>query len=434
MILFYSEKLTPRIRYISRLMLEELLGLSLRFTNDKEEYLQSKIPKINYSREPIQSGIYIQAANLLFETDIFEQDFKSSNFEGYPVFFLSNKKSHLPFDPFAASFYLVSRYEEYIPFIADEHNRFPAEESVLFKLKSLDKPLVNIYARQLGKVIKDANPKINFKYPEYRFINTIDIDNASAYLGKGILRTLASYVRDLLRFEFSEIWQRSRTIFGLQRDPFETLPYLLNLQEKHGFKSIYFVLFSRLSQYDRNLTRYSTRLQHYVKDIADYCEVGVHPSYRSNHEIKVLEEELLSLERVIKKDVTKSRQHFLILNFPITYRRLLELEIEDDYSMGYSDRPGFRAGICTSFRFYDLEQEIETPLRVHPFPFMDGAFMYGLKIGPEESWPIIQEYIKIYREFGGEFIPLWHNRIFSEKEEEWKGWNQIYERMLKAAI
>lgn len=434
MILFYVEKTTPRVRYAARLILKDLLGLDLRFTNEKEEYIQAKFTKINYSKEPMQSGVYIQAANLLFETDIFEQDIKIKKQDDLPLLFQSGAKSHLPFDPFAAAFYLVSRYEEYIPFIADEHHRFPAQDSLMYRLKVLDQPLVNIYAEKLAEVIFHAYPKTEFRRPQYRFINTVDIDNASAYLGKGLFRTLGSYLQDLMQFRFRDIGSRTRVLAGLEKDPFDTFDYLLNLQEEHGFQSIYFALFSRLGQYDRSLTRYSPRLQRYLKGIGDFCEVGIHPSYRSNDDVKILEEELLNLEKVVKKDISKSRQHFLRLNFPLTYRNLLEYEITDDYSMGYASETGFRAGICTPFRFYDLESEVETPLRVHPFPFMDGTFIYYLKKRPEEAQEIIGRYIETYRQFGGEFIPVWHNRVFSEKEPEWKGWNAVYEWMIQAAL
>ena len=102
--------------------------------------------------------------------------------------------------------------------------------------------------------------------------------------------------------------------------------------------------------------------------------------------------------------------------------------------MGFAAETGFRAGICTPFRFYDLEMEVETPLTVHPFPFMDGTFIYYKQTLPDIALKEITDYIKTYREYGGEFIPIWHNRIFSEKLEEWEGWNNVFEEMVKAAV
>lgn len=434
MILIYTTALSPRIRYITRLIFKGLLGLDIRYTQDKDEFLQATMPKINYSKDFLQSGIYLQAVHLLFETDISQQELRPGKYKDVPTLFATSNHSHLPFDPLAASFFLVSRYEEYMPFIPDEHLRFPAQESIQYKMKALHMPLVNIWASMLGDLLKEHYPSVPIKKPHYKFYNSVDIDNAAAFLGKGIFRVVGGYVQDIISLNFRKAWARTRCIFLGEKDPFDTFDHVQELQERYRFNSIYFALFGRMGQYDRSLTRYSTRLQRYLKGIADFAEMGIHPSYRSNENTDWLEEEVSALQRVLKKDITKSRQHFLKLSFPTTYRNLLQLEITDDYSMGYASEHGFRAGICTPFRFYDLEQEIETPLRIHPFPFMDGTFIYYLRFSPKQAWPIIESYINTYREHGGEFIPIWHNRIFSEKEAEWKGWNAIFEKMVAAAV
>ena len=220
----------------------------------------------------------------------------------------------------------------------------------------------------------------------------------------------------------------------MKSDPFETFDFQLQLQEKYGYRCMYFALFARLGQFDRSLTMFSPLLHRYLKGINDFCDVGIHPSYRSNDHISYLQEELEGLERILRIDVVKSRQHFLKLVFPKTYRNLMEMEITEDYSMGFASETGFRAGICTPFRFYDLEQEIETPLTIYPFAVMDGTFIYYKEMGPVESLEEIKSYIDTYRKYGGLFIPIWHNRVLSEKEPEWKGWNHVFEEMIKYAI
>ncbi len=433
MVLIYVEKITPRLNYITNLLLGDLLGQEVRLTTSQEEYINAKLPKINYSRNPIQSGIYIHAVNLLFETDIFQQEFQTTEHEGTLIFFLSGKKSLLPFDPFAASFYLVSRYEEYLPHIADVHGRYPARESLMYKEKVLDRPLVNEYARILGNLLLEHNPGMTLTGTDYSYISTVDIDAASTYLGKGLIRSMGAYAKDLANLRFSELLERTKCFVGAIPDPYETFDYQLSLQEKYGYKSIYFVLFARLSQFDRSLTLHSNRLHKYIKGISDFCEVGIHPSYRSNANLEILEEELKRLEDVLNRDVTKSRQHFLKLTLPDTYRNLVELEITDDFTMGFASEPGYRAGICTPFYFYDLELERETHLKVHPFSVMDGTFIYYRNTRPEDAWNIISDHIKTNRNFGGQFVSIWHNRIFSEKELEWQGWNEVYTEMVKRA-
>ena len=433
MVLIYAEKITPRLNYITRLLLGDLMGLEVRYTTNEEEYLQAKLPKINYSKNPIQSGIYIQAVNLLFETDIFQQEFQVADYQDTRIFFLTGKKAALPFDPFAASFYLVSRYEEYLPHIADGHGRFPARESLMFKENILNVPVVNEYARILGGILCEYNPGLKITEPQYSYVNTVDIDAASSYMGKGLIRSMGAYAKDVANLRFSELVERTKCFAGMIKDPYETFDYQLTLQEKYGFRSIYFVLFARLSQFDRSLTMHSNRLHKYIKGISDFCEVGIHPSYRSNSDVSILDEELRRLEEVLNRDVTKSRQHFLKLSLPDTYRHLMELEITDDYTMGFASEPGYRAGICTPFHFYDLELERETNLRVHPFSVMDGTFIYYQEVKPEDAWNSIAHHIEVNRRYGGQYISIWHNRIFSEKEPEWKGWNAVYEEMVKLA-
>jgi hypothetical protein len=433
MLLFFVDQNTTRFKYISRLICTGLLGLEIKIVTDKEEYEKSELPKVYYSRNTPSSGLHLHPSHLLFESDISDQQFQKGKYKEDFVFYLTNNRSVLPYDPLAASFFLVSRYEEYMPFIADEHNRFPAKESLAYKNKVLDRPLVNIFANHLAEVLLERYPELSIKKNSYSFINSVDIDNAYAYLGKGIFRTLGGFGNDFFSFKFHEAVNRFKTLIGINKDPFETFDYQLELQEKYGYETIFFALFSKLGKHDRSLTSQSPRLRRFLKSVNDFCQVGIHPSYQSNFNPKLGEEELRSLESILHTNITQSRQHFLILKFPDTYRHLLDIEITHDYSMGYAAEAGFRAGICTPFRFYDLELEVETPLIVHPFPFMDGTFIYYKKQDPVQSWEEIKKYIATYREFGGEFIPIWHNRVFSEKMPEWIGWNRVFEKMVEAA-
>lgn len=433
MLLIFAEQNTPRFRYVAKLMFKSLLGIHIEITNDKVTYEESDLSKLYYGRSAPSSGVFLQSSNLIFESDISDQQFQKGKYEEDFIFYLTGPRSILPYDPLSASFFLVSRYEEYMPFISDEHNRFPAKESFSFKNNVLHKPLVNIYANHLEKVLKENYPSLEIRKPEYSFTNTVDIDNAYAYLGKGIFRTLGGFAKDLFSLNFKEASCRFKAIFGMEKDPYETFDYQLSLQDKYSYNTIYFALFCKLGKYDRSLTMQSPRLSKFLKSVNDFCEVGIHPSYQSNVNLKIGEEELRSLEGILHTNIKKSRQHFLKLKFPDTYRHLLDIEVTDDYSMGYASEIGFRAGICTPFRFYDLELEVETPLTIHPFPFMDGTFIYYKKIAPSKALIEIKDYIKLYKEFGGEFIPIWHNRLYSEKEPEWKGWNAVFESMIKEA-
>lgn len=433
-LLVHAEKSGPRLRYILKLMLGELLGLEYSLEPNRETFQAYTGPRLNYSRKPVDGAYNLQPVALLAESDLFEQEIHVQFHKDIPAFFWSSGPSDLPFDPLAASFYLVSRYEEYLPFIADHHNRFPAKESLAFKHRFLDRPVVNEYADLLAEGLGARFPQLVFNRPEYRFISTVDIDNTYAYLGKGFVRALAGTMKDLAGFRLDRLVERFGAYLGLRKDPYDTFDEQMKRQERLGFSSIYFILFAPFGQFDRNLPIHSKRLQQHIKHVADSTEVAIHPSYRSNENRRQLEKEVRTLGEVLNVEIRKSRQHFLRLRMPYTYRTLLDLDIRHDYSMGYASHPGFRAGICNPFLFYDLEMEQETPLRIHPFVFLETTFLDYLRMGPEEAWLYMEPLMDKVRRHRGELITVWHNRTFSEAETNWKGWNALFERMAGKAV
>jgi hypothetical protein len=167
--------------------------------------------------------------------------------------------------------------------------------------------------------------------------------------------------------------------------------------------------------------------------MGDYASVGIHPSYNTIEHPALLKKEIRNLRTVLNKDITSSRQHFLRIVLPSTYRNLIEHDITDDYSMGYAALPGFRAGICTPFNFYDLDLEMETKLRIHPFAVMDGTLNDYLGLTPADAIDEIKSLIREVKKVDGTFISLWHNESLSEKKR-WKGWKRVYEQLIKEAV
>jgi hypothetical protein len=64
----------------------------------------------------------------------------------------------------------------------------------------------------------------------------------------------------------------------------------------------------------------------------------------------------------------------------------LEAGITEEYSMAFPEAPGFRAGTCKPFYFYDLKNEKVTDLKIFPVTCMDATFVYYLKQSPEKSF------------------------------------------------
>lgn len=135
---------------------------------------------------------------------------------------------------------------------------------------------------------------------------------------------------------------------------------------------------------------------------------------------------------MLKREITASRQHFLKLNLPYTYRQLLDQDIQMDFTMGFAAEPGFRAGICTPFFWYDLEAEVATSLRVYPFALMEGTLRDYMNLDADEALKTIQQIVDEVKKVGGTFISLWHNESLSD-QKRWKGWVRVYEQMLELA-
>ena len=196
MLLIYTPKITNRHRYIFNVFFNEIYQLDYQVTDDIEFYSSYNSGKINYSKSPISDNeFFIESHSLLDEKGINEQLIEVSVFDELPIFFQTSSSSSLPFDVFAASFYLITRYEEYLPHIKDEYGRFRASESLAFNSNFLEKPLVNIWAKYLFSELKRIFPFIDFTKSEFRFISTIDIDAAYKFKHKGFVRTCANILR-----------------------------------------------------------------------------------------------------------------------------------------------------------------------------------------------------------------------------------------------
>lgn len=433
MILIYTPKITKRVSYIFKLFFENLMGLEFELTAKTDVFNAFGGAKINYSKEAFDNLLTFQPVDLLFKTGIEGQELNVFDYRDHKAFFpVFSEKSAFPFDPFAAAFYLVSRYEEYLPYKKDRFGRFDAPESISFKYNFLHKPVVNIWAEQLKQLLKERYPDLKFKKRQFRFTPTIDIDAAYAYKFKGFVRTIAASVRDAFQLQFGEIGERFGVLTGRLHDPFDTYAFHLSLQKEFNLHPVFFILIADYGRFDKNLPVNNSKFHQLIKWLADYSEVGIHPSFESNSRFHLLETEVERLSKILNREITKSRQHFLRLNFPVTYRNLIQADITDDYTMGYASHPGFRAGICDPFHFYDLDMETETMLRVHPFQVMDGTLRDYMLKTIDESQEIIREMMDEVKAVNGTFVSLWHNESLSD-QKRWKGWQQVYVNMLKYA-
>jgi uncharacterized protein YjaG (DUF416 family) len=432
LILIYSSKESKRLTYILKFLFNDIHGTEFQLTTNRTEFISSKLLKINYSDELLEECIQITPDSILFETDILQKKIKVDIWEDQKIFFKTNDNADIPFDLFAASFYLISRYEEYLPFSADQHGRFEANQSLAYKNDFLHDPIVDQWACKLATIIKRKYPEYKTCEREFKYVSTIDIDNAYAYLYKGTVRTIGATMRDLLKLNFNENIKRFQAING-EKDPFDTYGYLDALHKQYGIEPHWFFLVGNYNTYDKNLPLDNEAFQDLIKEISEHAEIGIHPSYESNKDFEQLKKEFDYLSALSSKPIKKSRQHYLKLLFNETYQNLLKLGIKEDYTLGYASDVGFRAGTCTPFNFYDLYAEKESELKIFPFQVMDATLNQYLKLDVNEAIDKVAEIIDKVKQVKGTFISLWHNESLSD-HGHWKGWEIVYKKMLETVF
>jgi hypothetical protein len=421
----YTTDATARLEYILSLMLGDILGLRFQVVTDRRKI--GNTPFINYSSEKIAGAFHICPSGLLTETGVRDIHPVAELWEDLPIIFPSRSSGDIPFDIFSASFYLVVRYEEYLTFTPDRHGRFPAGESVAARNGFLQKPVVDLWTRKMALGLIRKFPFLTFRRNEFRSLITFDIDQAFAYRGKGFLRGAAGLVNDIVK---GSGYERVQSLSGGAKDPFDVYDYIIETVGTRAEDTIFFLPYGNLSEYDRNTPAGSSMYRALAKRLTESFRTGVHFSYSSGHNKVMMAREIKRYTQACEGLPDKSRQHYLLLTFPDTYRALIANNIQHDYTMGYAADTGFRASIARPFRFYDLLNDNATHLTIHPFQIMDVTLKDYLKLSPSMAIGVADNLMEETKKAGGIFTSIWHNSNLTERDG-WEGWREVFEFVVK---
>lgn len=431
MLLLFSEHISRRLEYITRFLLEDICGFELKITCDENEYQSFLGASLNYSNKTFKkTEIQFNPAALLFEESLTAFHPRIDKQEKRINFLLPGRNpGQWVDDPFASSFFLISRYEEYFPYTPGQYNSYEAAASISYKERILKNPIINDWAEEIKQKLVQKFPSTPFRNNRFTPIISIDIDQAYAFKYRGWRRNILSFIRNITLLNIKLLSAQLLTIFFRRQDPYDTYEYLNKMQSASKLPFIYFVNLGAYSKFDKNLTAGNTALNKLLNGINEYAPVGIHPSYFSNEQPEKFITELKSLENILEIPVSKSRQHYLKIKMPETYQHLLNAGITEDYSMGYGTQPGFRAGTCTPFNWFDLSTNKKTALKVYPITFMEGTFGEDLGMNSEEAIKAMEEYIDAVKKYNGYFLCIWHNQSVND-QFFWKGWKTIFEQMI----
>ncbi|MEO7983583.1 MAG: polysaccharide deacetylase family protein [Bacteroidota bacterium] len=421
----YSSTINQRLRYVCDFVGKELTGKPFQLTDNKEEFSVYPGERINYSAEQITGEeFWIQPHSLLFEKEIKSQTIDCFEVNSQKTFFKTS--GDFTFDIFAASFYLLSRYEEYLPHAKDMYGRFAHENSLAFKEGFLDKPLVNIWMQQLKEKLLQKFPSFSTQDPRFTFLPTYDIDEAYSYKHKQWWRSAGAAVKDLLKGKWDSFSLRRKVLNNREEDPFDSYDWINDLHRWHSLKSRYFFLVAaKIGRYDKNILPSEKALQVLIKQHAGKYNIGVHPSWQSGDDISLIQKEIQTIELIATTKISSSRQHFIRFSLPHTFRHLIDAGIREDFSMGYGSINGFRASVASVFYWYDLEKEKTTQLLLYPFCYMEANSFFEQKFSPAQALEELRYYYQQVKSVNGTFICIWHN-TFLGTDERFKGWREIY--------
>ena len=404
------DQITPRIEYVLEFVFESRgVGYEI-VTSNSDTLLNQHV--LHYTR--LEKGsCWIECSSILSEDLIADQVVGQGEFQGVECFTFDSIA-----DPIASIFFHLTRYEEYTSSDRDLHDRFQLSESKLPDAW-IEKAMCDHWVVAILNFLNIEKEE----QLEVDLLPTFDIDNTYAYKLKSGKRKILSTLRDIAKIDTSRLQER-RSVGSGKRDPYDTFDLILYVNKRFS-KTRIFWLVASYGKYDRNLSIKVEKHRGLIRTlIAKGAKIGLHPSYGSFNNVDLIRQEKSKLAVVISEKIKSSRQHYLRFSLPHTYRALLKAGFEHDYTMGFAERAGFRAGTARNFVWFDLGRNEKTNLMIHPFVYMDGTLNEYMKLTISESKELIAKLFEEVVEFGGDFSFIWHNETIGDYGK-WEGWSEV---------
>lgn len=390
-----------------------------KLTSEVSDFVSHSGVKLSYGVKPLGDELFIWSQGLLDETGIEDHDIDFHKWDELPIFFKAPSRSDIPFDIFSASFYLITRYEEYLPQVKDDLGRYSAKESVAVKGSFILMPLVDLWVRKLLDIL-NRNFDVSLRRKQkLKTTVAIEVSSFFKYRGRGALDNTIMLYNHLRRFKIRNFFKQIFVLLGLRPDPFKNYEELIiSIRRKwqHGKKSTNavdnMIFFFHLGSYNRvdNGINYSSRkYREAIKQIGDYLDIGLRFSfYCGDNEVL---QQGRKFEEISNRPIHKTMAAYSKIATPGHYKRLVDLEKLEDYSMGYESMPGFRASTSHPFYFYDLDYEVQTPLLIYPYALHYKSISGNMLNGQKQ---VVLQLKRRVEEVSGHFIVMYDYAQFEK--------------------
>lgn len=341
---------------------------------------------------------------------------------------ISENKIVCGIDIFASSFFMLTRWEEYVNIIRDDYGRFPGSESVACNNNFLHRPVVNEYIEMLWNMLLYLGYKGLRKERKFDLILSHDVD--LVFRPFYPLRTMMGDV--IKRGKIGLAFSRIPAFFCNYVDTFD---FLMNVSERVGVKSRFYFMAADKKR-DHHDTPYylnSNKFRRIIEQIKERGHViGFHPGFRTFTNEKEWEKEKELLEKSLGQKVTEGRQHCLRVDIPKTLLIWDSQQMLLDSSLGYADLDGFRCGTGDIFPVFDFINRKQLALKERPLILMDVSLKNYRTLSNEQVKDVLARYIKLGKKYKMTTTWLFHNSSFDIWD--WKGWKKVYEETITKYI
>lgn len=260
--------------------------------------------------------------------------------------------------------------------------------------------------------------------PEIRAKQTVfQLANGARALLRGDLDTTGARLRDAARFAFSA-------------GDFRTLGKIREMEQAAGLRSILH-FYGGPSGLRRGSPRrllidpgYDIASPYLRTELAALREggwtIGLHQSFDAWEDASRMQAERARLADAAGVEVAHCRQHWLHFSWERTWAAQEAAGLSFDTTLGFNDRPGFRAGHALRFHPWDFSRDTPMRLAATPMIFMDSHFYdYG---GSDRSDIAgrMKRWLDEVRAVRGEATVNWHNHTITKTY----GWGAGYEDLL----
>ena len=434
---FFQEK-----EYIITTLLEDFLGF--RCTLDFHEKDTYEIILENEKKIIIQDAFwknFDEKTGYLSENNIPNKiEFAKSRYapeQNIPIIYGTTEIRTEPneiycgIDIFASSFFMLTRWEEYVIKQKDKHNRFPCELSLAQRNNIHYRPVVNEYVFLLKNMLESLLQKKIDISKHFEIIPTHDVDQIYRY--KNIFSLFRSLAGDLAkRKSIKTAAETAKKYLAVKKgqalDPYDTFDFLMDISEKHNLKSRFYFIAGEKGDNDFRYQFLSDKVGSIINKIRSREHiVGIHGSYDSYDNESVFYREVNRFKHY-GIEVKEGRQHYLRFKNPETWRIWEQNKMQYDSTMGYSNDGGFRCGVCYEFNVFDILKRQKLNLKERPLIVMEVAL--------RQKYNSTDEFIKNFialkkkvKQYNGQFVFLWHPNNFNTPY--WTEYAKFYENILE---